>query len=253
MASSLLIRLISGQSRQINGLTADTKFLTLREKIAEEMELLLIEVGICHNERKFSIEDDSQTLGKLGLLQGDVMDEIAVLRLPRLRLDVIEGEWMNSKGTLIKVSGQSANIAGLVTWDVHVDRDGTVTGVGDYLKVQEGFNSLDVIAFHGEKWWRKRGEDDDEFAVILRTVAGASKRLEMQPTDTLSALREQAVAELAEILDLHTSRDSITFSTVADVASTGSAKGSFFPRSFDHLTLSELGIKSGISLLCTRN
>merc|ERR1719453_1938710 len=99
MASTgtVTILLISGESRQITGLQPEDLFLSLHQKIADALGLLTVEVGICHGQRKFSNEDYGLTLLDLGLLGGDNIAEIAVIRLPRLTPEVLEGSWHNSK------------------------------------------------------------------------------------------------------------------------------------------------------------
>lgn len=251
MTSSVTIRLLSGESRQIDGLRSGDLFRTLHEKIAAELNLLVIEVCVCHGNCNLSVEDHSRTLRDLGLLEGAGGRDVAVLRIPRLTPDVLQGDWMNSKGTRIEVSGLSANVAGLVTEEVKVDSDDTVIGIGDHLTVK-GPGSHDVVTFENDHWWRVR-EDTDDFLVILRTVGGTARSIEsLRSSDTLSALRECAVLELADVLDLDIRKGHVCIHWL-----TGDYRGSgpsgLLHEGFDHLTLCDLGMKSGISVLCTRD
>lgn len=248
----LTIRLISGEARQIDGLQPDDLFVSLHEKIASNLNLLLIEICVCHGSRIFSPDDYPCTLAELGLVGGHEADvEIAVLRMPRLTPPVLEGQWMNSKGTRIVVSDLGARMAGLVTEEVKIDKEGTVVGIGDYLHVK-GLCSLDMVTFRDDTWWRV-GEDSNDLVVILRTVNGLARRLEsLRSTDTLSALRAEAVLELQEVLDLDVKRGNVCMQYVTDELS-GSGKDRVLHRCFDDLKLSTLGLRSGIALLCTRD
>jgi len=232
---SVLLRSISGEARKIDGLKARDPYQRLHQKVADEFGLTSAEVRLCHGLHTFKPEDFAATLEELGLAEQDGL-ELAVLRLPRLTAQLLEGNWINSKGTRIAISERGANMAGLVTYDFKLDDEGTVVGIGDHLIVS-GLAGVDLVNFTEDTWWRVM-DDSNEFALVLRTVGGAAKRLEsLSRNDTIQKLRLRAAEALKDDLDLHGGMVDLNWNDA------------LIPLSFDNVTICQIGITNGSSIL----
>lgn len=237
---TLWVRSISGVSNQIEGLSPSDPLETLHSKVASTLNVTSAEVRLCNGLRSFTEDDLSSSLRQLGLTDIENL-ELAVLRIPRLTPEVLEGNWMNTKGTRVRVSGLSANMAGLVTYDLKLDDQGTVVGVGDHLRVK-GLSGSDVVSFTDEKWWRVREEDcDHNCIVVFRTVGGACKRVEsLRPSDTLSVLRACAAESFKEALNLHNANVDILWGDKV------------LSHALDSVSISDIGLPNGVGLLVVK-
>lgn len=225
--------LMSGEKRTIAGPALDDNFLALCERAAVELGVLSCEVKLCRGTEALDFRSHYRTLHELKIEDGA---DLTFVRIPRPTLEVMQGAWVNSKGAKITIDGPRACFSGLVTYPIHVDAEGTVTGVGEKLHLPQGLSSWERLHFQEDTWWKVR-TDDWTFGITLRTVGGVTKRAEeLSPEDTLFSLRKKASQELQEELGL-TRRTLIL-----------RVDERLLDESEDGKTLEQLGIVPGVSV-----
>eukprot|EP00747_Dinoflagellata_sp_TGD_P169224 gnl/TRDRNA2_/TRDRNA2_197646_c0_seq1.p1 gnl/TRDRNA2_/TRDRNA2_197646_c0~~gnl/TRDRNA2_/TRDRNA2_197646_c0_seq1.p1 ORF type:complete len:242 (+),score=41.70 gnl/TRDRNA2_/TRDRNA2_197646_c0_seq1:79-804(+) len=241
MPFTLTLRALSGQSKELPNVRPNEKLSSLVSRAAQEFDVFVCEVQLLHGVKMFTQQEYSATLESLEITADT---ELVFIRLPRMTLELLEGDWVNSKGAKIISKGDRVFVSGLVSYTVSVDENGTVISIGDNLHVR-GLSGVDIIKFEEDTWWRVR-KDDYHFAVMLRTVGGLTRRIEgLSPGDSLSSLREIANKELADIIVGGISRSN-------ELQLGFCSERKWLTQNQDELTLRELGISDGTSLLCCR-
>lgn len=236
---SVTVGLLSGDVVTVSGLQFDDSLARVVRLVAHDIGWAEEDVLLCFGLVSFTHEDLSRGLSTVGICDGSMLTCLKVLRL---RIEVMEGRWVNSKGAKISVSGTTANISGLVTFPVHLNEDnGTVRGVGDHLEVEKMMGPH-CVKFKTDTWWRVLDAAEEDFSVFLRTVSGGSKRLEgLVSGCRLSSFREQVAESLQEEFPEEASLwDALTMYLGHEVLTP----------ELDERTLRELGIVDGTSILC---
>eukprot|EP00928_Gymnodinium_smaydae_P076693 TRINITY_DN59759_c0_g1_i1.p1 TRINITY_DN59759_c0_g1~~TRINITY_DN59759_c0_g1_i1.p1 ORF type:complete len:255 (-),score=48.36 TRINITY_DN59759_c0_g1_i1:287-1051(-) len=229
------VRMMSGDLRRIDDLQEDDRLDTLIRKLARALGLVTCEIGLSQGMKPMSPQDHTRTLKDLGISNGS---ELNFMRLPRLTLNALQGHWVNSKGAKIVVDDDEARVSGMVNYPIRLDEEGTVIGVADHLEVIAA-KGLDSVSFRGGEMWHRVRENDPDIGVILRTVGGASWRVDgFAPDDKLSALRSAAYEKIKDDCCIDSQA---LFFRLADVKMSAND---------DNLSLRQLGIKDGITLLC---
>mmetsp|Transcript_45103 Transcript_45103/g.81397 ORF Transcript_45103/g.81397 Transcript_45103/m.81397 type:complete len:246 (-) Transcript_45103:104-841(-) len=235
----LSVRLLSGELLQIDEINLNDTLAILYEKVAKHLKLHPSEIRLCHGVQQFSLDKQCSSLETLGITNEI---ELALLRVPRLTLSLLEGNWVNSKGAKIVVSGADARVSGMVTYQVKVDGDGTVYQVENHLHVT-GMSGADVVHFQEDTWWRAYEDDSFGFPVTCRTVGGDARRIEdLKRTDTLLMLKERVCEAFGEDLDANAKSLTIRCDD-----------GALVHHGFDNCMIYDLGVRANDILLCIRN
>lgn len=231
---SVSLRTIAGNLRHVSNLSEEDTLNHLIQCTAKLLGIYACEVQLSRDAQVFQSSDYLRRLRDLDISNGQ---ELNLIRLPRLTQNLMQGTWVNSKGSRIVVDGSTANISGMVTYPLKLDSQATVIGIGDLLRV-EGMSGSELIRFATDIWNRVR-QDEPDFAVTLRTVGGAFRRLEgLHPEDPMQKLRVAACEALQEELQATPQTLLLRWQDQA------------FTVDDDEFSLRSLGIVDGTSLLC---